>query len=214
MVMPLGAIPTTIILVMLLVRQSFNQPIPPSLGHKMNLYNIDCKESYRSIPDKHFALVLSDPPYDGQVNMTELVRICKGHIILFCAPENQFFKPDELAYWVKPSSTKNYGKHLGRFVELILIKRQGNTFNSDLHWSNYTGVYDDRVMEKSIHPYQKPLALIERLVRIYSVPGDMVYDPYMGSGTCGEACLRSGRVFTGVEKDETFFNLALKRLTP
>jgi hypothetical protein len=142
--------------------------------------------------------------------MDELRRVCSGHIIMFCSPENMFFKPDEIAYWTKTPSTKNYSRHLGRFVEYILIERHGDTFNTDLHWSNYTGVYTDMIQTKQVHPFEKPLSLMERLVLIYSKPGDTVFDPFMGSCKTGQACLNTGRDFIGCEILEEYLKLAQK----
>jgi DNA modification methylase len=182
---------------------------------QITLYHGDWQEflSENAILQKDVDLVFSDPPYtDSTVNMEKLRAICTGSIILFSSPENQFFKPDEMAYWIKTPSTKNYSKKLGRFVELILIERHGYTFNADLHWSNYTGVYDDRLLEKQDHPYEKPMALLERFISIYSNPGDTVFDPYAGSGKIGVACKRLGRKYIGCEKDDKFFDLLKKNL--
>ena len=62
------------------------------------------------------------------------------------------------------------------------------------------------------HPTLKPLALMEWLVRSYSRPGDLVVDPFLGSGSTAEACLRNGRRFFGCEKNRTFYRRAVKRL--
>src|SRR3990167_6937410 len=149
---------------------------------------IDCKninawDFIATLPDKSVNAIITDPMYDDILNMDELRRVCSGHIIMFCAPENPFFQPDELAYWIKTPSTKNYSKHLGRFVEWILIERHGETFNTGLHWSNYTGVYDDRLLTKQIHPFEKPVSLLERLVAIYTKPDDIILDPFFGGGS-------------------------------
>lgn len=112
-----------------------------------NLYNINAWEYIKDIKDKAFDCIITDPPYDMEISskIYKLERICKGHIVMFSSPERPFFTPHERAYWIKTPSTKNYSKHLGRFVEVILIMRQGDTFNTHLHWSNYTGVYTDLV---------------------------------------------------------------------
>jgi DNA modification methylase len=65
---------------------------------------------------------------------------------------------------------------------------------------------------KNGHPTQKPVALLEWLVKTYSNPGDVVLDPTMGSGTTGVACANTGRVFVGVEKDASYFDVACKRI--
>ena len=67
--------------------------------------------------------------------------------------------------------------------------------------------------EKIGHPSQKPLALIEMLVRSSSRPGDPVLDPFMGSGTTAEACQRNDRKWAGIEKDESYLPMLKNRLT-
>lgn len=62
-----------------------------------------------------------------------------------------------------------------------------------------------------IHPTQKPLELLEYLIRTYTLPGDLVLDPVMGSGTTGIACMNTGRRFIGIEKDEEIFYSACVR---
>lgn len=168
-----------------------------------NLYRADAWQLMESMPDKSVDCIITDPLYDCKLNLEELRRVCRGNIIVFCAPEHQFFKPDEFMFWVKPLSTKNFSKHIGRFVEMILILR-GGAFNM-LHWSQMTGVYDDRLIHPPVHPFEKPLSLIERLVRIYSNPGDMIFDPFMGSGSTIKACLNLGRHVIGCERDEKTF---------
>ncbi len=66
--------------------------------------------------------------------------------------------------------------------------------------------------EKAGHPSQKPLALMERIVAAGSRPGDLVVDPFAGSGTTGVAAVRLGRRFLGVERDPAFAALARRRI--
>ena len=164
-----------------------------------------------TMPDKSVDCIITDPLYDGVLNLDELKRICRGNIVVFCSPENQFFKPDEFAFWVKTPSTKNYSKHVGRFVEMILILR-GGAFNC-LHWSQMTGVYDDRHIAAPSHPFEKPLSLMERLVRIYSNKGDLVFDPFMGSGSTIKACQNLGRRSIGCEIDPKTFESTSQSVT-
>lgn len=63
-----------------------------------------------------------------------------------------------------------------------------------------------------LHPTQKPLELMRYMVRTYSNPGDIVLDPFMGSGTTAVACVLEKRNFIGFEMDEEYFNSANKRL--
>lgn len=65
---------------------------------------------------------------------------------------------------------------------------------------------------KTVHPTQKPVALMEYLIKTYTNEGETVLDFTMGSGTTGVACMLSGRNFIGIEKDETYFNIAVERI--
>ena len=62
------------------------------------------------------------------------------------------------------------------------------------------------------HPTQKPIDLWEWLIKTYSNEGDLVLDPFMGSGTTGIACINTNRNFIGIEKDKKYFEIAKKRL--
>lgn len=62
------------------------------------------------------------------------------------------------------------------------------------------------------HPTQKPVALMEDLIRTYSNEGDTVLDFTMGSGTTGVACVNTGRRFIGIERDEGYFQIAKERV--
>jgi DNA modification methylase len=66
--------------------------------------------------------------------------------------------------------------------------------------------------KKGVHPTQKPVALMEYLIRTYSHEGEMVLDNTMGSGTTGVACLNTGRRFLGIEKDPAIFAVADRRI--
>lgn len=62
------------------------------------------------------------------------------------------------------------------------------------------------------HPTQKPVALMEYLIRTYTNEGETVLDNCMGSGTTGVACVRTGRNFIGIERDEEYFKIAEWRI--
>jgi len=64
----------------------------------------------------------------------------------------------------------------------------------------------------TVHPTQKPVALMEYLIRTYTNEGDVVLDNTMGSGTTGVACARSGRKFIGIERDPKYFDIACDRV--
>lgn len=66
--------------------------------------------------------------------------------------------------------------------------------------------------EGSFHPTQKPVALLEYLIKTYTNEGETVLDNCMGSGSTGVACIGTNRKFIGIEKDEKYFDVAKKRI--
>ena len=66
--------------------------------------------------------------------------------------------------------------------------------------------------QAKFHPTQKPVALLEYLIKTYTNEGETVLDNCMGSGSTGIACLNTGRNFIGIELDESYFNIAKKRI--
>jgi len=68
-------------------------------------------------------------------------------------------------------------------------------------------------MQKSaLHPTQKPVALLEYMIRTYTNPGEVVLDNCMGSGSTGVACVNTGRRFIGMELDTQYFDIAKSRI--
>ena len=65
---------------------------------------------------------------------------------------------------------------------------------------------------KSLHPTQKPIALLEYLIKTYTNEGETVLDNCMGSGSTGVACIHTNRNFIGMEIDENYFNVAKNRI--
>lgn len=100
--------------------------------------------------------------------------------------------------------------------------RQGNSSanygarNSEQYVQDWTNWPRD-VLEipsegKTVHPTQKPVALMEYLIRTYTNEGDVVLDNCMGSGTTGVACANTGRKFIGMEMDAEYFEIASSRI--
>jgi len=184
----------------------------------------DSLQWLQQAPDKSVDLILTDFPYDMKMPRRlefhrEMLRVSRGATIVFCPPEAQWVNmapevssPDQILFWCKPISTKNTSKSYSRFVEMILVYGRG-AWETQYHWSNYVNVFQDLLQGTSDHPFEKPISLLERLIRNHSKEGELVLDPFMGSGTTGEACLRSRRRFTGVELDDTTFEMAAKRIS-
>lgn len=69
-----------------------------------------------------------------------------------------------------------------------------------------------RNRKKQFHPTQKPTPLMERLINLVSDEGNVILDPFMGSGSTGVACVNTNRNFIGIELDSEYFNLAKERI--
>lgn len=67
-------------------------------------------------------------------------------------------------------------------------------------------------VDRGLHPTQKPLAMMRYFIETYSNPGDLVFDPFMGSGTSLRAAKDTGRRAIGIEKEERYCEVAVKRL--
>ena len=63
------------------------------------------------------------------------------------------------------------------------------------------------------HPTQKPVALMEYLIKTYTNEGEVVLDNCMGSGTAGVACVNTRRRFIGIERDDNYFKIATERIS-
>lgn len=83
-------------------------------------------------------------------------------------------------------------------------------------WTNYPcdilTDFSDLPPNKKLHTNEKPIPLLEYLIRTYTNEGEIVLDNCMGSGSTGVACLNTGRRFVGIELDEHYFNIAKNRI--
>lgn len=160
--------------------------------------------------------VISDPPYEMDMDAlaTDSLAACPGdgNVILFSYPGDVPRNADEYHIWLKPESTKNFVRKCGSFVESISIFRRSVYNGKDMHWSQLTGVHRDRLVLKTIHPYQKPLTLMQRLVMLYTNPDDFVFDPFSGSGTTLLAAASLGRRWAGCEVDPERAAVIAKRM--
>lgn len=165
------------------------------------------QEELLQIPNNYCQMVLTDPPYDMEMGyrrilQREFIRICKGTIIIFMPPESPWILPaDQYLFWEKPISTKNTSKRYSRFVEeMFLYERYAHKWNCKRHWSQYTNVFKDLVDDAKLHPYRKPPSLIERLILNHTDEGDIILDPFTGSGVVPDVAKRLGRHFIAYDK--------------
>jgi len=78
--------------------------------------------------------------------------------------------------------------------------------------TRYPGSVLRFAQERGLHPTQKPVPLLEWLIRTYTNEGNVVLDPTMGSGSCGVACRNTNRSFIGFELDKEYFEIARERV--
>jgi site-specific DNA-methyltransferase (adenine-specific) len=90
--------------------------------------------------------------------------------------------------------------------------RYTSVSDGTLHPCSILPFDSDKSKHPNQHPTQKPLALMEFLVKSYSDEGDTVIDPFMGSGTTGVAALQNNRQFIGIEKERQYFDIACQRI--
>lgn len=197
------------------------------------LYNADCMEAMKEIPDKYFELAICDPPYgigiDGQ------------HRSISKNPKHNR-KEHKQKSWGKSIPDENYFRELER-ISVNQIIWGGNYFVEHLHkgtkgwivWDKgqhgltmsdcelaYTSfnvptriVVMNRVeliKDNTFHPTQKPVKLYEWVISRYAAAGDKIIDTHAGSGACLLAAHRTQHDFIGFEIDKDYFTEADKRI--
>ncbi|UFS77197.1 site-specific DNA-methyltransferase [Tardiphaga sp. 37S4] len=154
-----------------------------------------------------------------------LIEKCDGWFIMFCTPEGVAPWRDAIeagrakykraCIWVKPDSAPQFnGQGPAMGAECFVTAWCGSGFSS---WNGggrrnvFTHLTNasDRHGE---HPTEKPISLMLELVDLFTQPGDVILDPFMGSGSTGVAAVRLGRRFIGIEKDPRFYEIACERI--
>ena len=147
----------------------------------------------------------------------ELLEVYELKEVDFILPYSELKKKDEDYYAQYPrtynpqkingkkyTSGGGYIEHLGSYVE-------GGKVSEERYPTSIIKFNTDK--SKSQHPTQKPVALMEYLIKTYTNEGDLVLDNTMGCGTTGVACVKTNRRFIGIELDEKYFKIAGERIT-
>lgn len=146
------------------------------------------------------------------------------NILIFCS-NNQVSKTMKwfedkkltttLLVWNKtnPSPLCN-GKHLSDVEFIVYVRGKGSFFNNDTPFDFKRKVYTSPIVanKKRLHPTQKSVEHIERYIQLHTRENELVFDPFMGSGTTGVACKNLNRKFIGCEIDLEYYNIAKERL--
>ncbi len=112
---------------------------------------------------------------------------------------------------------KTSGKAFGRVSEAKAESWQytddGTRYPTDvIKFSNWNGALFGKTENATKHPTQKPVPLLEYLIKTYTNEGETVLDNCMGSGSTGVACVNTGRDFIGIELDKRYFDIAEQRI--
>tara|TARA_B100001939_G_scaffold47384_2_gene36847 strand:+ start:826 stop:1686 length:861 start_codon:yes stop_codon:yes gene_type:complete len=129
--------------------------------------------------------------------------------------KNMTYNPQGLIE--KKVKKKNNAKRLGKFLHNPEHMGSNNKLLHETEyeqkWTNYPSEIIEFGLDRNvIHPTQKPVALMEYLIKTYSNEGDTVLDNCMGSGTTGVACKKTNRNFIGIEKESEYFTQAKERI--
>jgi len=89
---------------------------------------------------------------------------------------------------------------------------KGNVYSSEDRFPRSIQEFSSDTQNTSLHPTQKPVALLEYLIKTYSDAAALILDFTMGSGTTGVACMNLGRKFIGIEIEPKYFNIACERI--
>lgn len=154
----------------------------------------------------------------------KVYRLSAGWAILFTLAEGVRAWRDDLqtagakwdttCFWIKPDASPRFnGQGPARGAECFVTAWCGKGYR---RWNagGKRGVYTHCVNtgRQGEHPTEKPVPLMREIVADFTRPGELICDPFMGSGTTGVACLALGRRFVGIEQDERWFDLALRRI--
>ena len=208
----------------------------------IDLHEGDCIAYMQEMKDKSIDLLLTDIPYnevnrkdnglrnldkgvadgaefDLDETLKQFMRVTRGSIYVFCGIEQvstikRTFRENGLStrliIWEKsnPSPMNGQTIWLSGVECCVYGKFPKATFNE--HCKNTVLKFPCGRSKK--HPTEKPLALFKKLVEVSSNPGDIVFDPFMGSGTAGEAAIMTGRRFIGRELDPEYFKISKERV--
>ena len=200
----------------------------------ITIYHADCRDVLPHIDPASVDLVLTDPPYGMAIGD----RAGGPRDKATQASNDYYVIGDDVPF--DPTPLLAYGRNIlfgaNHFADklppspswIVWDKRDGTTSDDnadcELIWSNVGGparlfthlwrgmIKASEKNQKRMHPTQKPVALMTWILHKWTEPGDLVFDPYMGSGPIAQACYITGRRYIGIEMEERYCEIAVKRL--
>ena len=198
------------------------------------IYNQDCLEGLKALPDKSIDLILTDPPYGKKADkgtngfgvaknrryaggwdkeappqqvFNEMFRVAKNLIIFggnyfgnMLPTSNCWIfwdKKGDIAFQNPFADGELIYTTFKKPVKKIVFRQQGFITDSK---------------DKRYHPTQKPTELVQMLIEQFTEPGQIVCDPFLGSGTTAVAAVKTGRHYIGYEINPDYFQICCDRL--
>ncbi len=155
------------------------------------------------------AIIGDDQPFDP----SPILAVCENVLLWGSDHFAQRLPHGRFLAWNKLGNTGADSWDSFSDVEFAWHSQRGASRIFNYVWKGLCmGAGEDKNQPRD-HPTQKPVCLMRWcLEQVGSTPGDVILDPYMGSGTTGVACIRTSRKFIGVEKDPKHFETALRRI--
>ena len=175
------------------------------------------------VKDLHIDFISDGFDYDLVFN--EFLRICKTpNIIIFCSNKQitkimSWFENKKLnttlLVWKKsnPIPLCN-GKYISDSEFIVYVRGKNAPFNNDRPTSEKykVKIFPTVSSKQRKHPTEKPVKLLEELINLHSFEKNWIFDPFMGGGSTGIACMNTNRNFVGFELDEKYFDIAKERI--
>lgn len=197
---------------------------PYNISHENNFNTLKCPRQGVDFGewDKNFDLFSWIPKYEKILDKN-------GSIIIFCSyrymsfiiktMEESNLEVKDILVWRKSNPMpRNIERRYVQDMEFAIwgVKKGAKwIFNKDKNKPYMRSLFETSTVsgnERTNHPTQKSLQLMQDIITIHTNKDDVVIDPFMGSGTTGVACLNLNRKFIGIELDKTYFNLSVERL--
>lgn len=188
---------------------------------KMTKNGKSCRPNY--MPVNSTGSFFNSPLLEPKQWISECFRILKDdtHFYTFCnindireylnVADEVGFKLHNIIDMIK--DTKMPNRWYLKYTERILFFRKGKAkMINDPTSRDYIFVNMPTLKNGKNHPTEKPLSLIEKLVENSSNDGDVIFDPFSGSGTTLLAAKNLNRQFVGIEKEEVYYKICLERL--
>jgi DNA modification methylase len=206
------------------------------------IFNQDCLDVMREMNNDSIDLLLTDIPYGGvnrksnglrnldkkdadiftmdmQLLVKEMVRVTKGSGYIFCGWEQmskivsivrELGISNRIIVWEKTNPSPMNGQSIWLSgVELaVYFKKKNATYKQ--HCKNVVVRFP--CGRGKVHPTEKPLKLFKHFIEISSNEGDVVFDPFLGSGTTAVGAIELNRKYIGVELSQEYFKVAQNRI--